>query len=83
MLALEVELEPRVATVPDGRVFFFLSLLDSVVYPHWPSSSATSKYVARRPNRGHVGGGAGPLPAVHAYASFYREWVQHFHPRRQ
>ena len=28
-------------------------------------------------------GGAGPPPAVHAYGSFYREWVQHFHPRQQ
>ena len=39
--------------------------------PHWPTSSTTST-VARRP----------PL-AVHAYDIFYREWVQHFHPRQQ
>ena len=49
-----------------GLNFFFLFPLLFLSAPLWPTFSTTT--IARRPNRGHIGGvRAGPPPAVHAY----------------
>ena len=55
----------------DNSIFNFLifshSVIVSVVCPTGPHPPLR---LARRPNRGHIGGGAGPPPAVHAYDAF-------------
>ena len=47
--------------------FFFLTIVVSVACPTGPHPPLR---LARRPNRGHIGGGVGPPPAVHAYDVF-------------
>ena len=58
-------------------LFFPLLFLSSApLAPHPPLR------LARRPNRGHIGGGPGTPPAVHAFDVFIARGFQHFHPRQ-
>ena len=59
--------------------FSFLPLLDFVVCPSGPLPPLL---LARRPNRGHIGGGGWTPSCGSCLRYFYRERVQHFHPRQ-
>ena len=62
-------------------IYFFLPIIVSVACPTGPHPPLR---LARRPNRGHIGGG-GWIPSCckpTCLRCFYREWVQHFHPRQ-
>ena len=60
---------------PAARFVFSLSLpiILSAICPTGPHPPPR---LARRPNQGHIGGGPRYMPM-----KFYRQWVQHFHPR--